>query len=261
MYTAMWVAKTGLDAQQMRLSVISNNLANVSTAGFKRGRPVFEDLLYQNVRQAGAQSSQDSQLPSGLSLGTGVRMVATEKVHTQGNFTQTGSALDMAIQGRGFFQVLAPDGTLSYSRNGAFQVDSQGQVVTSQGYLLQPAISVPADASNLTVGLDGTVTVLTPGSATPTQIGNIQLADFINPTGLQPVGENLFRETAASGSPQVGTPNSNGLGSLSQGSLESSNVNVVEELVDMIEAQRAYELNSKAIATSDEMLQFLGNNL
>lgn len=261
MYTAMWVAKTGLDAQQMRLSVISNNLANVSTNGFKRGRPVFEDLLYQNVRQAGAQSSQDSQLPSGLSLGTGVRMVATEKIHTQGNFNQTGSALDMAIQGRGFFQILAPDGVLAYSRNGAFQVDSQGQVVTSQGYLLQPAISVPADATNLTIGLDGTVTVLTPGSATPTQIGNIQLADFINPTGLQPVGENLFRETAASGSPQAGTPNSNGLGSISQGSLESSNVNVVEELVDMIEAQRAYELNSKAIATSDQMLQYVNNNL
>ncbi len=261
MYTAMWVAKTGLDAQQMRLSVISNNLANVSTNGFKRGRPVFEDLLYQNVRQAGAQSSQDSQLPSGLSLGTGVRMVATEKIHTQGNFNQTGSALDMAIQGRGFFQILAPDGTLAYSRNGAFQVDSQGQIVTSQGYLIQPAISLPADATNLTIGLDGTVTVLSPGSATPTQIGSIQLADFINPTGLQPVGENLFRETAASGSPQVGTPNSNGLGSISQGSLESSNVNVVEELVDMIEAQRAYELNSKAISTSDQMLQYVNNNL
>ncbi len=261
MYTAMWVAKTGLDAQQMRLSVISNNLANVSTSGFKRGRPVFEDLLYQNVRQAGAQSSQDSQLPSGLSLGTGVRMVATEKVHTQGNFSQTGNSLDMAIQGRGFFQVLAPDGTISYSRNGAFQVDSQGQVVTAQGYLLQPTISVPSDAINLSIGLDGTVTALVPGSATPTQIGNIQLADFINPTGLQPVGENLFRETAASGSPQTGTPNLNGLGSISQGNLESSNVNVVEELVDMIEAQRAYELNSKAISTSDQMLQYLTNNM
>lgn len=261
MFSAMWVAKTGLDAQHQRLAVISNNLANVSTNGFKRGRAVFEDLLYQNVRQAGAQSSQDTQLPSGLSLGTGVRMVATEKIHSQGNFVQTGNGLDLAVQGRGFLQILAPDGTMAYTRNGALQVDSQGQIVTSQGYLVQPAISVPVDASGLTIGLDGTVSVLQPGGATPTQIGNLQLADFVNPTGLQPVGENLFRETAASGAPQVGTPNSNGLGSINQGSLETSNVNVVEELVDMIEAQRAYELNSKAIATSDQMLQFINNNL
>lgn len=261
MYSAMWVAKTGLDAQHQRLSVISNNLANVSTNGFKRGRAVFEDLMYQNVRQAGAQSSQDTQLPSGLSLGTGVRMVATEKLHTQGNFVQTGNGLDVAIQGRGFLQILAPDGSLSYTRNGAMQVDSQGQVVTSQGYLLQPSISVPSDATGLTIGMDGTVTVLQAGSAAPTQIGSIQLADFVNPTGLQPVGENLFRETAASGSPQVGTPSSNGLGSLNQGSLETSNVNVVEELVDMIEAQRAYELNSKAISTADQMLQYINNNM
>lgn len=261
MFSAMWVAKTGLDAQHQRLGVISNNLANVSTNGFKRGRAVFEDLLYQNVRQAGAQSSQDTQLPSGLSLGTGVRMVATEKIHSQGNFVQTGNGLDLAVQGRGFLQILAPDGALAYTRNGALQVDSQGQVVTSQGYLVQPAMSIPADASGLTIGLDGTVTVLQAGSATPTQIGSLQLADFVNPTGLQPVGENLFRETAASGAPQVGTPNSNGLGSINQGSLETSNVNVVEELVDMIEAQRAYELNSKAIATSDQMLQFINNNL
>jgi flagellar basal-body rod protein FlgG len=261
MYTAMWVAKTGLDAQQQRLSVISNNLANVSTNGFKRGRAVFEDLIYQNLRQPGAQSSQDTQLPSGLALGTGVRMVATEKIHTQGNLQQTGNGLDLAVQGRGYFQILAPDGSLAYTRNGAFQVDSQGQIVTAQGYLVQPTISVPADTVSLTVGLDGTVSVLTPGNATPTQIGNIQLADFINPLGLQAVGENLFKETASSGSPQVGTPNSNGLGSVNQGSLETSNVNVVEELVDMIEAQRAYELNSKAIATSDQMLQYVNNNL
>jgi flagellar basal-body rod protein FlgG len=261
MYTAMWVAKTGLDAQQMRLSVISNNLANVSTTGYKRSRPVFEDLLYQTVRQPGAQSSQDTQLPSGLALGTGVRVVATEKIHTQGNLMQTGNGLDVAIQGRGFFQILAPDGSLSYTRSGAFQVDAQGQLVTAQGYLVQPAISIPADALNLTIGMDGTVTVQTPGSATPTQIGNIQLADFINPLGLQAVGENLFKETASSGAPQLGTPNSNGLGSVNQGSLETSNVNVVEELVEMIEAQRAYELNSKAIATSDQMLQYVNNNL
>ena len=261
MYSAMWVAKSGLDAQQLRLSVISNNLANVSTNGFKRSRAVFEDLLYQNVRQVGAQSSQDTQLPSGLALGTGVRMVATEKIHTQGNLVQTNNSLDVAIQGRGYFQVLSPDGSLAYSRNGAFQMSSQGQLVTSQGYLVQPAISIPSNATSLTIGLDGTVSALTPGSATPTQIGNIQLADFVNPTGLQAMGENLFHESGSSGSPQIGTPNSNGLGSVNQGSLETSNVNVVEELVDMIEAQRAYELNSKAIATTDQMLQYVNNNL
>jgi len=261
MYSAMWVAKSGLDAQQLRLSVISNNLANVSTNGFKRSRAVFEDLLYQNIRQVGAQSSQDTQLPSGLALGTGVRMVATEKIHTQGNLVQTNNSLDVAIQGRGFFQVLSPDGSLAYSRNGAFQMNSQGQLVTSQGYLVQPTISVPANAASLSIGTDGIVSALTPGNATATQIGSIQLADFVNPTGLQAVGENLFRESGSSGSPQIGAPNSNGLGSVNQGSLETSNVNVTEELVDMIEAQRAYELNSKAIATTDQMLQYVNNNL
>jgi len=261
MYSAMWVAKSGLDAQQLRLSVISNNLANVSTNGFKRSRAVFEDLLYQNVRQVGAQSSQDTQLPSGLALGTGVRMVATEKIHTQGNLVQTNNSLDVAIQGRGYFQVLSPDGSLAYSRNGALQTSSQGQLVTAQGYLVQPAISIPSNATSLSIGMDGTVSALVPGSTTPTQIGSIQLADFVNPTGLQAMGENLYHESGASGSPQIGTPNSNGLGSVIQGSLETSNVNVVEELVDMIEAQRAYELNSKAIATTDQMLQYVNNNL
>jgi flagellar basal-body rod protein FlgG len=261
MYSAMWVAKSGLDAQQLRLSVISNNLANVSTNGFKRSRAVFEDLLYQNVRQVGAQSSQDTQLPSGLALGTGVRMVATEKIHTQGNLVQTNNSLDVAIQGRGYFQVLSPDGSLAYSRNGALQTSSQGQLVTSQGYLVQPAISIPSNATSLSIGSDGTVSALVPGSPTPTQIGSIQLADFVNPTGLQAMGENLYHESGASGSPQIGTPSSNGLGSVIQGSLETSNVNVVEELVDMIEAQRAYELNSKAIATTDQMLQYVNNNL
>ena len=261
MYSAMWVAKSGLDAQQLRLSVISNNLANVSTNGFKRSRPVFEDLLYQNVQQVGAQSSQDTQLPSGLALGTGVRMVATEKIHTQGNLVQTNNSLDVAIQGRGYFQVLSPDGSLAYSRNGAFQMNSQGQLVTAQGYLVQPAISIPSNATSVTIGSDGTVSALVPGSATATQIGSIQLADFVNPTGLEAMGENLFHESGSSGSPQIGAPNANGLGSVIQGSLETSNVNVVEELVDMIEAQRAYELNSKAIATTDQMLQYVNNNL
>lgn len=261
MNQALWIAKTGLDAQQTRMSVVSNNLANVNTTGFKRGRATFEDLIYQNVRQAGGQSSQDTILPSGLSLGTGVRVVATEKMHTQGNLLQTGNSLNMAIQGRGFFQVLQPDGSLSFSRDGSFQVNAQGEMVTAGGYPLQPTISIPDGAQSVTIGNDGVVSVSLPGQAAPTQVGSVQLADFTNPTGLQPRGENLFMETAASGSPQIGTPGLNGLGSIAQGALEGSNVNVVEELVNMIETQRAYEMNSKAISTSDQMLQYLTNNL
>ena len=261
MNPALRVAKTGLDAQQMRMAVISNNLANVATTGFKRGRGVFVDLLYQNVRQPGAQSSQNTQLPSGLMLGTGVRSVATEKLHTQGNIAHTENPLDMAINGRGFFQILLPDGTLAYSRDGSFQLDSQGNVVTANGMLLQPSITVPADTVSFTVGSDGVVSALVAGSVAPTQIGTLQLADFINPTGIQPLGGNLYVETASSGSPQTGAPGQNGLGLMVQGSLESSNVNVVQELVDMIETQRAYEMNSKAISTTDQMLQFVANNL
>ncbi len=261
MNPALWVAKTGLDAQQTRMSVVSNNLANVNTVGFKRDRPVFEDLLYQTVRQAGASSSQDSELPSGLTIGTGVRIVSTEKLFTQGNLVTSDNQLDIAIQGRGFYEILLPDGTSAYTRDGAFQVDSQGQLVNPSGYVLQPGITIPAQTINVTIGTDGTVSALTSGNSTPTQIGTLQLIDFINPTGLQPRGENLFLETAASGSPQPGTPGLNGLGTLVQGSLETSNVNVVEELVNMIETQRAYEINSRAIETADEMLQFISNNL
>ncbi len=261
MNPALWIAKTGLEAQQTKMGVVSNNLANVSTTGFKRDRAVFEDLLYQNVRQPGAQSSQDSVLPSGLMTGTGVRTVATEKLHTQGNMVMTENSLDMAIQGRGFFQVLKPDGTLAYSRDGSFQMDAQGQLVTSGGYLLQPGITVPQDAQSISIGLDGTVSVMQPGNTNATQIGNIQLADFVNPSGLQPLGENLFAETGSSGAPQPGNPGIGGLGTINQGALESSNVNVVEEMVNMIETQRAYEINSKAISTSDQMLQYVNNNL
>ncbi len=261
MNPALWIGKTGLDAQQTRMAVISNNLANVSTAGFKRGRAVFEDLLYQNVRQVGAQSSQDTQLPSGLMLGTGVRTVATEKLFTQGNIVQTENPLDMAIQGRGFFQILLPDGSLGYTRDGSFQVDSQGQIVNASGYVLQPGINIPENAISVTIGSDGIISALTPGATAPTTLGNLQLADFVNPVGLQPMGDNLFLESAASGSPQTGTPGQNGIGTLVQGSIESSNVNVVEELVNMIEAQRAYEMNSKAISTTDQMLAYVSNNL
>lgn len=261
MNPALWIAKTGLEAQQSRLGIISNNLANVSTTGFKRDRAVFEDLLYQTVRQPGAQSSQSTMLPSGLMQGTGVRMVATEKLHTQGDITQTGNSLDVAIQGRGFFQILRPDGTLGYTRDGTFQLDAQGELVNSEGYQIQPGITIPANAQSVTIGSDGTVSVQVPGQAAPTQVGSLQLASFANPSGLQPIGENLYVETASSGAPQTGNPGLNGIGTVIQGALESSNVNVVSEMVDMIEAQRAYEINSKAVSTADQMLQYTNNNL
>lgn len=261
MNQALWIAKTGLDAQQTKMANIANNLANSSTTGFKRSRAIFEDLLYQNVRQVGAKSSQDTQLPSGLQIGTGVRTVATEKLFTQGNLVQTENLLDMAIQGRGFFQILMPDGGQAYTRDGSFQVDDQGQMVTSGGYVLQPSITLPENALSINIGNDGTVSVSLPGSTAVSQVGTVQLADFVNPAGLQAVGENLFLESSASGSPQTGNPGLNGLGSLVQGYVESSNVNVVEELVNMIETQRAYEMNSKAISTTDQMLQYVAQNL
>src|SRR5215831_16527327 len=244
MTPAIWAAKTGLDAQQTRMSVTSNNLANVSTSGYKKSRGVFEDLLYQNVRQVGASTSQDTQAPSGLSLATG-------KMFTQGGINQTGNSLDLAIQGRGFFQVLLPDGTLGYTRDGNFQTNSQGQVVTSSGYLLQPSLTIPSGAQSITIGSDGVVIVTQSGQPTATQVGTIQVSDFVNPAGLQPRGENLLVESSASGTAQTSNPGLNGLGSLTQGALEGSNVNVVEELVNMIETQRAYEMNSKAIQTTD----------
>ncbi|HBG31105.1 flagellar basal-body rod protein FlgG [Candidatus Macondimonas diazotrophica] len=258
---ALWASKTGLDAQQTRMATIANNLANANTTGFKRGRVVFEDLIYQNLRQVGAQSSQQTQYPSGLNLGTGVRVVATEKIFTQGNLVQTGNALDLAIQGRGFFQILMPDGSLGYTRDGSFNLNDQGQLVTANGYVVQPGITIPQGAQSVTVGGDGTVTVQLPGQAAPVQLGALQTADFVNPTGLQPQGQNLFMESAASGPAQLGTPGLNGLGTLLQGTVESGNVNVVEELVNMIETQRAYEMNSKAISTTDRMLEYLNNNL
>ncbi len=261
MYSALWIAKTGLDAQQTRMSVISNNLANVNTTGFKRDRAAFEDLIYQNVRQAGGSSSQDTELPSGLALGTGVRTVATQKLHTQGNLTQTGNNMDVAIEGRGFFQILMPDGNIQYTRDGTFSLDKDGQMVSNTGYPLEPSISIPENTLSLTIGSDGTVSALVAGEATPTQIGAIELADFINPMGLEAAGGNLFRETLSSGTPTTTTPGQDGVGTLMQGTLESSNVNVVEELVNMIETQRAYEMNSKAISTTDEMLSYITNQL
>ncbi|MCE9640708.1 MAG: flagellar basal-body rod protein FlgG [Betaproteobacteria bacterium] len=257
MIRSLWISKTGLDAQQTNMDVTANNLANVSTNGFKRARAVFEDLLYQTLRQPGAQSSQQTQLPSGLQLGTGVRPVATERIFTQGNLQQTSNPLDVAINGGGFFQIQMPDGTTSYTRDGSFHVDAQGQLVTSSGFQVQPAITIPANALNVTIARDGVVSVTRAGSAAPTQVGSLQLAGFVNPAGLQSMGENLYVETAASGTPSTNAPGSNGLGLLNQGYVETSNVNVVEELVNMIQIQRAYEINSKSIQTSDQMLQRL----
>jgi len=257
MIRSLWIAKTGLDAQQTQIDVISNNLANVSTNGFKRSRAVFEDLLYQTLRQPGAQTSQQTQLPTGLQLGTGVRPVAATRVFTQGNLQQTGNSLDLAVSGQGFFQVQMPDGSTGYSRDGAFHVDLNGQLVTSNGFAVLPAITIPAGAIGITVGQDGTVSVKQASSVSPVQVGTIQLANFINPAGLSAHGQNIYLETTASGSPTTGAPGANGLGVLNQGYVETSNVNVVEELVNMIQTQRAYEINSKAIQTSDQMLQKL----
>lgn len=257
MIRSLWIAKTGLDAQQTKMDVISNNLANVSTNGFKRARAVFEDLLYQTIRQPGAQSSQQTQLPSGLQLGTGVKPVSTESIFTQGGLQQTENQRDVAIRGVGFFQVLLPDGTTAYTRDGAFQSDLNGQLVTSSGYAVQPAITVPPNALGVTIARDGTVSATVPGAVAPIQVGNIQLASFVNPSGLLKMGENLYQETASSGAPNQNAPGTNGLGLLEQNFVETSNVNVVEELVNMIQTQRAYEMNSKSIETSDQMLQRL----
>ncbi|AMO98837.1 flagellar basal-body rod protein FlgG [Collimonas sp. NPDC087041] len=257
MMRSLSIAKSGLDAQQQQLDVISNNLANVSTTGFKRSRAVFEDLMYQNLRQVGGQTSDQTNLPSGLQIGTGTRMVATERIHTQGNPTKTDNTKDIAINGDGFFQVQMPDGTTAYTRDGSFQSDSTGQLVTASGYPVQPAITIPQNATSMTVAKDGTVSVTQAGSTASVQVGQIQLATFLNSTGLQSNGENLYTETNASGTANQTTPGQNGAGTLSQGYVESSNVNVVEELVNMIQTQRSYEINSKAVTTSDQMLQRL----
>ncbi len=261
MYPALWIAKTGLDAQQTNMSVIANNLANVNTTGFKRDRAVFNDLIYQNLRQVGAQSSENTELPSGLMLGTGVKVVATQKEHSQGNIVQSGNSLDVAIQGKGYFQVLHPDGNIVYTRDGSFSLTADGVLVTPNGYELQPAMTVPTDATSLTIGSDGVVSVLQSGDSSPTQIGQIELAYFVNPQGLEPIGDNLYRETNASGGVNTAIPGNDSTGTLIQGALESSNVNVVEELVNMIETQRAYEMNSKAISTTDEMLSYVNQQL
>jgi flagellar basal-body rod protein FlgG len=257
MMRSLWSAKSGMEAQQTQLDHISHNLSNSGTNGYKRSHAVFEDLMYQNLRQSGANSSEQTQLPTGLQVGLGVRTVATSRQFSQGSLQQTDNNLDLAVQGKGFFQVSMPDGTTGYTRDGSFKLDAQGQIVTNNGYVVQPGITVPENSTNLTIGNDGTVTAMIPGQVQPQNLGQLQLAGFINPAGLDPKGQNLFAETQSSGAPQTGTPNEGGFGMLSQGFVETSNVNVVEELVTMIQTQRAYELNSKAIQTSDQMLQKL----
>ncbi len=261
MDASMWIAKTGLDAQQKRMSVISNNLANVNTTAYKRDRAAFEDALYQNLRQPGAQVAADAQSPTGLMLGTGVRIVSTEKTHTQGSLVTTNNALDLAIQGEGFFQIAQPDGTISYTRDGNFKISATGQVVTTNGALLQPPLTVPANVLNISIGRDGIVSAEVAAGGGSQQIGQVQIARFVNPAGLQAMGQNLLKETQASGPPQVGAPGQAGAGQIQQGALEASNVNVVEEMVNMIETQRAYEINSKAISAVDGMLRYLNNNM
>ncbi len=254
MNRSLWISKTGMDAQQLQMDVISNNLANVGTNGFKASRPVFEDLIYQTLREPGAPSSTQTNLPTGLQVGTGVQPVATERILTQGNLTQTNNPTDAAIQGNGFFQVLMPDGTTGYTRDGSFQTNAQGQLVTSNGYVLQPPITIPANATAVTIASDGTVSVNQPGSTASVQVGSIQLANFPNPAGLSAKGGNIYQETTSSGTAQTGAPGTNGAGTIQAGYVETSNVNVVEELVNMIEVQRAYEINSKSISTTDQML-------
>lgn len=261
MNQALFISKSGLSAQDTRLSTISNNLSNAATVGYKRDTVAFEDLLYQVRRQPGAQSSQNSQLPTGIQVGTGVRVIGTQKEFSEGSLEITERALDVAIVGRGFFEILLPDGNSAFTRNGQFQINSDGEIVNSKGLQLQPSISVPDDAQTVTISTDGIVQATTLDNSAPTTLGTLQVTNFTNPSGLQAIGGNLFIETAASGSPQAGTPGTTGLGSLEQGALENSNVDVVEELVNMITTQRTYEMNSRVISTADQMLQYISQNL
>ncbi|MCR5084990.1 MAG: flagellar basal-body rod protein FlgG [Succinivibrionaceae bacterium] len=254
MIPALWISKTGLDAQQTSISVTSNNLANAATVGYKKGRPIFQDLLYQKVNQPGGRSSADSYLPEGLMLGAGAKVVATQKIFTQGDVETTDNSFDLMIQGRGFFEIQLPDGTVAYTRNGEFTKNEEGTIVTAEGYPLLPEIQVPENATNITVGRDGQVAVQIADQAAAQDLGQITVTDFINPSGLEAIGDNLFLETSASGAPQQGIGGEDGMGTIRQGMLETANVQVTEELVNLIEAQRIYEMNSKVLTTVDEMM-------
>ncbi len=259
MLRSLFIAATGMEAQKLNIDVIANNLANVNTVGFKKSRADFQELFYQDIKTPGATSAEGSEVPSGIQMGLGVRPVAVQKIFLQGDFANTGNSLDLVIEGDGFFQIMMPDGTIGYTRSGAFKLDSEGRIVNSDGYPLEPSITIPTDTLNITVGSDGKITVLQAGSSTPSEIGQIELARFINPGGLKSIGRNLFTPTASSGDPLLGTPGTEGFGTINQGFVELSNVNIVEEMVNMIISQRAYEVNSKAIQTSDEMLQIINN--
>lgn len=260
MNRALSIAASGMQCQALNVDVISNNLANLNTNGFKRSRADFQDLIYQTLRPAGVSSAEGTQVPTGIQLGQGTRPVATQKIFLQGSFQQTQNNLDMAIEGDGFFQVLLPNGDTAYTRDGAFKLDSEGKMVNADGYPLEPEIVIPSDALSVSIGTDGTISVVQEGSVEPAEVGSIELAKFVNPAGLSSMGRNLYKETAASGSPTTAAPGEQGLGTIAQGYLEMSNVSVVEEMVKMIAAQRAYEINSKAVKTADEMLE-IANNL
>jgi flagellar basal-body rod protein FlgG len=248
-----------MQAQKLNIDVISNNLANVNTTGFKRSRADFQDLLYETLRPAGTSSSAGTEVPTGIQLGQGTRPVATQKIFLQGDYQQTQNELDLAIEGDGFFQVLQPNGEIAYTRAGAFKIDSEGRIVTSDGFFMEPEISIPNDSLTISIGTDGTVSALQAGQNEPVELGSIQLARFANPAGLNSIGRNLFTPTSASGEEIIGTAGEEGFGTLAQGYLEMSNVSVVDEMVNMITAQRAYEINSKAIQTADEILQIANN--
>ena len=262
MFSALWISKSGLDAQQTNISVTSNNLANASTVGFKKGRAIFEDLLYQNVNQPGGRPSADTTLPSGLMLGAGTKVVATQKQFSQGDVNTTGNSLDLMINGRGFFEIQMPDGTTCYTRNGQFTLNEEGTIVTvGSGYPLLPEIQVPENAKSISVSSDGQVSIATSAEAEAQVVGQLTVTTFVNETGLEPIGENLFAETQASGAPIQGIAGADGVGKISQGALEVSNVNVTEELVNLITAQRVYEMNSKVLSTVDEMMGALTQRL
>lgn len=258
MIRSLWIAKTGLDVQQTHLDVISNNLANGTTAGYKRVKPMFEDLIYQTIRQPGGPTQGDAQSPSGLQIGAGARVAATERIHIQGALNQTQNPLDVAIYGNGFFQINLPDGTLAYTRDGNFTRSASGEIVTQTGFRVAPGITIPGEATSINIAQTGEVTYTVQGNPQPIQAGQLQLATFSNPAGLTSIGQNLYLETTASGNPQQGAPGANGIGALRQYFVEASNVNLAEELVSMIVAQRAYEINTRAISASDDMLQRLG---
>ena len=260
MIRSLWTSATGMQAQELNIDVISNNLANVNTSGFKKSRAEFQDLLYESMRPAGAASSADTTVPTGIQLGHGTRPSAVQKMFSQGDFQNTQNELDWAIEGDGFFQIELPNGDTGYSRSGEFKLDADGRIVNPDGFPLIPEIAVPTDTITVSVGMDGTVSVVQAGDATPVEIGNVQLARFVNPAGLRSLGKNLYSPTNASGDEITGTPGEDGFGTLAQGFLEMSNVSVVDEMVNMITAQRAYETNSKVITTADEMLQ-MANNL